>query len=144
MPEEALEKILERFCVITVCDKFGDRAQSRNKSQTVLTGSSSTNFKFVKSGEDTKRLICHIIGLSVILNNNKIKMSFLSKILKKEASDLKMYCTELGMSVDPIKTLDKKTGKNVDDFNVSNRAVNKVQKEEKKLENDAPEQVEEQ
>ena len=48
-------------------------------------------------------------------------MSFLSKILKKESKDLKMYCTELGMSVEPIKTLDKKTGKNVDDFNVSNR-----------------------
>jgi len=125
MPEEALEKILDRFCVITVCEKFGDRATARNKSQSVLSGSGSTNFKFVKSGEDNKRLICHIIGLSVILNHNKIKMSFLSKILKKEASDLKMFCTELGMSVEPIKTLDKKTNKNVDDFLVSNRGTNR-------------------
>jgi len=39
----------------------------------------------------------------------------LSKILKKEDKELKNYCTELGLKLEPCKTLNEETGKEFDD-----------------------------
>ena len=44
------------------------------------------------------------------------KLTFLCRILKKEPNELKSYCNELGMKLDPCKTRDRETGKEFDDF----------------------------
>ncbi len=59
----------------------------------------------------------HIIGLVVHLSqNSSAKLSFLSKILKKEALDLKHYCLELGLKLEPCKTMDRETEQEFDDL----------------------------
>jgi hypothetical protein len=71
----------------------------------------------MKSKEQMKTLMLHIIGLVVHLSSNSsVKLSFLSKILKKEASDLKHYCLELGLKLEPCKTKDRETEQEFDDF----------------------------
>ena len=70
----------------------------------------------MKSKEQTKVLMLHIIGLVVHLSSTQsAKLSFLSKILKKEAKELKNYCVELGMKLEPCKTMDRESGKEFDD-----------------------------
>lgn len=49
-----------------------------------------------------KDLICHMIGIFGFLNKN-FKAHFISKMLKKELSDLKSYFQELGYSYEPVK-----------------------------------------
>jgi len=57
-----------------------------------------------------KTLMLHIIGLVVhISSNSSAKLSFLSKILKKESSELKPFCLELGLKLESCKTRDKET-----------------------------------
>lgn len=59
----------------------------------------------------------HIIGLVVELQTNSaVKLSFLSQILKRETKELKNYCVELGLKLDPCKTKDRETGKEFDDI----------------------------
>jgi hypothetical protein len=71
----------------------------------------------MKSKEQIKVLILHIIGLVVNLSaTNSAKLSFLSRILKKEEKDLKNYCVELGLKLEPCKTRDRDTDKEFDDF----------------------------
>ena len=49
-------------------------------------------FKYIKSKENVKKLICHILAISALLNRGtQMKASELSKVLKKEVSDLKSY-----------------------------------------------------
>jgi len=40
----------------------------------------------------------------------------LSRILKREDKELKNYCNELGLKLEPCKTNDKESGKEFDDF----------------------------
>jgi hypothetical protein len=62
-------------------------------------------------------LMLHIIGLVVELQTNSaVKLSFLSQILKRETKELKNYCVELGLKLDPCKTKDRETGKEFDDI----------------------------
>jgi len=64
-----------------------------------------------------KTLMLHIIGLVVNLSSTfSAKLSFLSKILKKDASELKHFCIELALKLDPCKTKDRETGQEFDDF----------------------------
>lgn len=71
----------------------------------------------MKSKEQMKTLILHIIGLVVHLSSTfSAKLSFLSKILKKEASELKHFCLELGLKLEPCKTKDRETEQEFDDF----------------------------
>lgn len=71
----------------------------------------------MKSKEQMKTLILHIIGLVVHLSSNSsAKLSFLSKILKKESSELKHYCLELGLKLEPCKTKDRETEQEFDDL----------------------------
>ena len=64
-----------------------------------------------------KTLILHIIGLVVNLSSSlSAKLSFLSRILKKDASELKHFCLELGLRLEPCKTKDRETEKEIDDF----------------------------
>lgn len=75
-------------------------------------------FKFVKGKEDTKVLMLHIIGLVVHLSSSGDEnLSFIAAILKKQVSELKSYCHELGMQVDAVKT--QADGAEIDDFRVS-------------------------
>jgi hypothetical protein len=70
----------------------------------------------MKSKEQTKTLILHIIGLVVHLSaSQSAKISFLSRILKKEASELKHFCLELGLKLEPCKTRDRETEQEFDD-----------------------------
>jgi hypothetical protein len=71
----------------------------------------------MRSKEQTKTLMLHIMGITVDLSLNKCcKLSFMCRILKKEASELKSLCTELGLKIEACKSFDKETGKEVDDF----------------------------
>jgi len=72
----------------------------------------------MKSKEQIKVLMLHIIGLVVHLSSNgSAKLSFLSRILKKEEKELKNYCLELGLRLEPCKTRDRDTDREYDDFN---------------------------
>lgn len=107
--EEPLERILNKFCKIAVNEKNGPGAARRKKD---ASGSSAhlqgTSFKFMKSKEDTKLLMLHIIGLTVYLSSNgSARLSFLARILKKEPAELKNYCVELGLSQEVFKPAKK-------------------------------------
>lgn len=55
-------------------------------------GSNINQYKYTKSKEQTKQLICHIIGITAILNQGgKFKASYIARVLKKEVGDLKNY-----------------------------------------------------
>lgn len=58
--------------------------------------------KHIKTKDNVKDLICHMIGIMGFLNKS-FKAHFISKMLKKELSDLKSYFQELGFSYEPIK-----------------------------------------
>jgi len=54
----------------------------------------------------------HIIGLVVHLSScGSAKLSFLSRILKKEEKELKNYCIELGLKLEQCKSKNPETGK---------------------------------
>ena len=58
----------------------------------------------------------HIIGLMVHLSTtHSAKLSFLSRILKREAKELKNYCVELGLRMEVCHTKDRESGKEFDD-----------------------------
>ena len=62
-------------------------------------------------------LMLHIIGIVIHLSPSfSTKLTFLCRVLKKEPSELKSYCIELGLKLDPCKTRDRETGKELDDF----------------------------
>lgn len=113
--EEPLELILRKFCTISVQEPNDDwRRASKFAS---AKDRSEAQFKLTKSKEQIKTLILNIIGLVVHLqSNNAVKLSFLSQILKRESKELKNYCTELGLRLDPCKTKDRETGKEFDDL----------------------------
>ncbi len=48
------------------------------------------SYKYVKSKEHGKKLICHILGIMALLNDD-FRASFVARLLKKEVSDLKSY-----------------------------------------------------
>lgn len=105
--EEPLELILSKFCTIGVQEAGDDR---RNKSK-------SSEYKLMKSKEQIKTLMLHIIGLVIHLSSsNSAKLSFLARILKKEEKELKNYCLELGLKLEPCKTKDRDTDREFDDF----------------------------
>lgn len=84
----------------------------------------------MKSKEQIKTLMLHIIGLVVHLQtSNSAKLSFLSKILKKEDKELKNYCVELGLKLEPCKSKDRETGKEHDDTQAILKATYKGKKE---------------
>ena len=58
-------------------------------------------------------------------------MSLLSRILKKEAKELKNYCTELGLKLEPCKTMDHETEKEFDDTQAILKSTHKAVKKEK-------------
>ena len=90
--------------------------------KTTFSSDGRVNFKFMKGKEDVKQLILHIIGLVVYLSpNEQAKLSLLGRILKKEANELKPFCHELGLSLDPIKSTHRETGKKFDDLLASTK-----------------------
>ena len=116
IPEVALKQILEKFCKIAVSDQtdqpFG------KKPKPIQMESTGVLFKFMKSKEDIKVLMLHIMGLVVHLSaTGNINLSFIAAILKKQVSELKTFCHELGMIVDAKKT--KTESGEIDDFRVS-------------------------
>ena len=110
LSEEILEQILDKFCKVTVSDRNDDRFRKNQKP------SGGSDFTFMKSKEDTKLLILHIIGVTVTLSaSGAAKGSFIGAILKKDISELKSFCTELGLHVEPFKSekVSKSDGKKV-------------------------------
>ena len=66
--------------------------------------------KFVKTKELQKSLMCTIISLGVQLaRNQRLKASAVSRLLKKEVSELKNYFKEIGLNVET--TTDSATNK---------------------------------
>jgi hypothetical protein len=108
--EEALELVLQKFCTISLQDKGENMRRPKN------SGPSKSQFKVQRSKEQGKTLMLHIIGLMVHLSTtHSAKLSFLSRILKREASELKNYCVELGLRLEACKSKDRETGKEFDD-----------------------------
>lgn len=76
------------------------------------------------------------MGLCVHLSiQQSAKLSFLSRIFKKEIKELKNYSTELGFRLEACKTKDRESGLEIDDFLVclkSNAAFKPEKSEEPK------------
>lgn len=72
----------------------------------------------------------HIIGLVVNVSpTQSAKVSFLSRILKKEEKELKNYCLELGLKLEACKTTNRDSGKEVDDIVARLRTRQSAKKE---------------
>lgn len=49
-------------------------------------------FKYVKSKENVKKIICNILAISALLNKGtQMRASEIAKVLKKEVNELKSY-----------------------------------------------------
>lgn len=96
--EAPLEMILNKFCTMGIQEQGDDRRKSKSVSK---LSNSEVQYKLMKSKEQGKVLMLHIIGLVVHLSpSSSTKLSFLTQILKKEEKELKNYCLELGMKLD--------------------------------------------
>lgn len=114
-----MELILSKFCTIGLQDDDRKKCKKFEKNTEV-------QYKLMKSKEQTKVLMLHIIGLVVHLSSTQsAKLSFLAKILKKESKELRNYCLELGMRLETCKTMDKETGNEYDDQVARLRGVQK-------------------
>lgn len=116
---------MNKFCSIGLSEgddrKKGSRVQGED-----------SQYKLMKSKEQIKILMLHIIGLVVHLSSSgSAKLSFLARILKKETKELKSYCVELGFRLEPCKSLDQETGKEYDDTQASLKGIRgKIAKKE--------------
>lgn len=84
LPVATIEHILKEFTEISL----------KNQSRVLSSegGQVDHEFKYVKSKENIKKLICHILAISALLNRGtQMKASEISKVLKKEVNDLKSY-----------------------------------------------------
>jgi hypothetical protein len=123
--EQPLELILNKFCTIGVLEAGDDR-----KKVKLFDKSNEVQYKLMKSKEQGKTLMLHIIGLVVHISPvQSAKLSFLSRILKKEEKELKNYCLELGLKLEACKSTNKETGKEVDDFVARLRSRQAAKKE---------------
>ena len=129
IPEGPLTEILQKFCRITVSDRHSQEFM-RGARKGGPVSDSGSHFKFMKSKEGAKTLTLTLIGLVIhVSTQGKSRGYFLERILKKNASDLKSYFTELGMQVEPCKRADRETGEQVDDIWVSfSSAVSGIKK----------------
>ena len=59
-------------------------------------------FMHIKTKDNVKDIICHMIGLMGLLTRH-FKAHFIAKFLKKELSDLRSYFQELGFVYEEIK-----------------------------------------
>lgn len=122
MPSLIVDHILNDFTQISV----------KNQSQMDQPEYASSNheFKYVKSKENTKKLMCHILGIAVLMHRGQpMKASSIAQVLKKEVADLRSYFQELGLHYTPFKE------NGVDDLSVqvSNEKAKPAKKEEKKI-----------
>ena len=100
---DALRAILERFTEIQEVLKGETRNPKGHKNSADET-LKLTDFKFVKTKELQKVLMCHIIGIAVHLaKNNRLKGSVLAKTLKKNIGELKNFIKEVGLNVEAHK-----------------------------------------
>eukprot|EP00347_Sterkiella_histriomuscorum_P023078 403336035 len=103
IPLPLFEKLVEKFS--TVSFKNQSMLMNHESVDSSLNNSSVANqYKYTKSKEQTKMLICHVIGINAILNQGgKFKASHIARVLKKEVTDLKSYFQELGLDYSVIK-----------------------------------------
>ncbi len=66
------------------------------------SNSRGVGFRHIKTKDNTKDMICHMIAIFGFLSKT-FKAHFVSKMLKKELSDLKSYFQELGFSYEAVK-----------------------------------------
>ena len=86
IPVSLFEKIIEKFATVSF------KSQQRMNLESTESASNQTQYKFIKDKEQTKTLICHIIGITAFLNQgSKFKASHIARVLKKEVSDLKSF-----------------------------------------------------
>jgi hypothetical protein len=86
--EEALEMILQKFCTVGI-EEPGETTR-RKPGATTQKVNNNVQYKFMKSKEQTKVMMLHIMGLVVHLSPSySTKMTFLCRILKKEPKELK-------------------------------------------------------
>lgn len=112
--EQPLEMILSKFCSIGVQEQGDDRRKAKSVAK---ISSPEVQYKLMKSKEQGKVLMLHIIGLVVHLStSSSTKLSFLTQILKKEEKELKNYCLELGLKLDQCTTRDEDTAKEFPDY----------------------------
>jgi hypothetical protein len=81
------------------------QGQLGRKLQTEESNNSSkvgTYFKYVKTKENVKDLICHMIAILGVLML-EFNASLIAKVIKRELGDLKSYFQELGFSYESMK-----------------------------------------
>lgn len=61
-----------------------------------------TFFKYVKTKDNTKDLVCHMIAILGMLML-EFHASLIARVIKRELNDLKSYFKELGFSYDSFK-----------------------------------------
>lgn len=90
---ETLQCILDEFTQVQM--------NTTNRKKQADDEEESQPIKFVKTKELQKSLMCSIISLGVQLaRNQRLKASALSRLLKKEVSELKNYFKEIGLNVE--------------------------------------------
>ena len=111
---ETIQMILDKFTEVQQ-DNMTDK--SRHQAKHLLDGMlqgqdgqlDAADFKFVKTKEKQKLLLCNLIGVTLQLSRgNRIRASKLAEMLKKEASELKNYFKELDLGIEARKN--EKTG----------------------------------
>lgn len=63
---------------------------------------SGMGFKHIKTKDNAKDLVCHMIGIMGLLIK-EFRASMVGKLIKKDVSDLKSYFQELGFSYEAVK-----------------------------------------
>ena len=85
MPETVVDHILNEFTQISIKNQSKINSQQDDPNN-------DTEFKYIKSKENMKKLICHILGIALMMNRGEpLKASIMAQILKKEVSELKSY-----------------------------------------------------
>jgi hypothetical protein len=62
----------------------------------------SMGFKHIKSKDNQKDLVCHLIGIMGLLSGT-FRATVIQKMIKKDKDDLKSYFQELGFNYDAVK-----------------------------------------
>lgn len=83
----------------------------------VKVQSEDQRYKIMRNKEQTKTLMLHIIGLVLHLApTHSEKLSYLTRILKREEKELKSYCQELGVKLESCTSKDRDTGKEFEEL----------------------------
>lgn len=116
--------------------QLGKKNQSGDDSNNSSLVKAGTFFKYVKTKDNTKDLVCHMIAILGMLML-EFHASLIARVIKRELNDMKSYFKELGFSYDSFKN-----EKEEDDLKVKIPAILGLKHAVKQLEEAEVEPVE--